>query len=244
MTLEQRIRNDIEARIRSGEWRPGRRIPFEHELVAQYGCARATVSKALADLARAGMIERRRKAGSFVALQRVQSAALDIPDIGAIISARGERYSFRLIERIIRPASTANADEARLGAAGNVLCMRGVHLADATAFAAEERIISLQSVPDAADIVFDTAAPGAWLLEHVPWTEARHRISAVSAGRGWSRLLDVPAKEACLNLERWTWRQADPITFVRQIFPGKLHDLVAAFQPTPPTFGADRIQAP
>src|ERR671928_222402 len=31
--LYQRIRDDIEARIMSGEWPPGHRVPFEHELM-------------------------------------------------------------------------------------------------------------------------------------------------------------------------------------------------------------------
>ncbi len=67
MSIEARIRGEIEGRIRSGEWAPGTRIPFEHELVATHGCARATVNKALTRLAREGLIERRRRAGSFVA---------------------------------------------------------------------------------------------------------------------------------------------------------------------------------
>ncbi len=32
--IYQRIRDDIEARIMSGEWPPGHRVPFEHELMA------------------------------------------------------------------------------------------------------------------------------------------------------------------------------------------------------------------
>jgi len=35
--------------------------------MAQYGCARATVNKAVSALAAAGLIERHRRAGSFVA---------------------------------------------------------------------------------------------------------------------------------------------------------------------------------
>src|SRR3546814_1431580 len=62
MSLDARIRADIEARIRSGAWPPGHRIPFEHELTATYGCSRATVSKALGALARAGIIDRRKRA--------------------------------------------------------------------------------------------------------------------------------------------------------------------------------------
>ena len=41
--LHQRIRTDIEAKILSGDLGPGDRIPFEHELTAQYGCSRMTV---------------------------------------------------------------------------------------------------------------------------------------------------------------------------------------------------------
>ena len=49
--LHRRIRSDIAERILSGEWPPGFRIPFEHELMADYDCSRMTVSKALAPLA-------------------------------------------------------------------------------------------------------------------------------------------------------------------------------------------------
>ena len=55
--LHQRIRTDIEAKILSGDLGPGDRIPFEHELTAQYGCSRMTVSKAISALAEAGLIE-------------------------------------------------------------------------------------------------------------------------------------------------------------------------------------------
>ncbi|MCF3948855.1 GntR family transcriptional regulator, partial [Acidiphilium iwatense] len=78
--LHQRIIADLEAKILSGEWPPGYRIPFEHQLVAHYGCARMTVNKAISTLTAAGLIVRRRRAGSFVASPPVQSAVLQIPD--------------------------------------------------------------------------------------------------------------------------------------------------------------------
>ncbi|HET7413771.1 MAG TPA: GntR family transcriptional regulator, partial [Pararhizobium sp.] len=61
-SLHQRIMADIEEKILSGAWPPGHRIPFEHELTAEYGCSRMTVNKALTQLARAGLIARRRRA--------------------------------------------------------------------------------------------------------------------------------------------------------------------------------------
>ena len=43
--------------MRGGDWAPGTRIPFENDLAAFYGCARATANKALSRLARDGLIE-------------------------------------------------------------------------------------------------------------------------------------------------------------------------------------------
>ena len=48
--IHARIRRDIEARIMSGEWAPGTRIPYEHQLMASYGCSRMTVNRALRTL--------------------------------------------------------------------------------------------------------------------------------------------------------------------------------------------------
>src|SRR6185437_12407342 len=84
-SLERRIRADLERKIHAGEWPPGARIPTEHELVLQYGCARMTVHKAIVAMVAAGLVERRKKAGSFVASPHVQTAVIEIPDIAAII---------------------------------------------------------------------------------------------------------------------------------------------------------------
>ena len=71
--LHERIRSEIEAAILAGDLRPGDRIPRETDLMAEYGCARMTVNKALSALAGSGMVERRKRAGSFVAQPRAQA---------------------------------------------------------------------------------------------------------------------------------------------------------------------------
>ncbi|WP_066798623.1 UTRA domain-containing protein [Sphingomonas soli] len=216
MTVEERIRSDIEARVHSGEWRPGDRIPFEHELVASYGCSRATVSKALTRLARAGLIERRRKAGSFVADPQVHSAVLEVPDLAAMIAARGEAYCWKLLDRRVDGAE---------------LLVTGVHHAAGRPFCLETRTIFLAAVPEAGEESFDTVSPGSWLLGHVPWTRARHGIRAVEADAGQAALLEMAAGKACLLIERRTWRMDAPVTLVEQLFPGDRYDLVAEFRP-------------
>lgn len=228
MTTADRIRSEVEARIASGEWPPGHRIPFEHELVAQYGCARATVGKALTALVRTGLLERRRKAGTFVAYPHVQSAVLDIPDIGKAIAERTGSYRYEQL------SSDFRVDDGRSGTFARGTALRhviGIHQGQDGPFAIEDRLISLSCVPDAAQADFTAQSPSAWLLQTVPWTQARHRISAVGAGIEASAHLAVARHTPCLLVERWTWRAGDPVTYVCQTFRGDRFDLVATFSP-------------
>jgi GntR family transcriptional regulator, histidine utilization repressor len=227
MTIEDRIRSDIEGRIRSGEWRPGQRIPFEHELVESYKCSRATVSKAMAALVRSGLIQRRRKAGTFVAQPQIHSAVMAIPDLAQLLEARGETHRWTLLSESRRRQGWVPGE---LQSSGTLLALDGIHHASERPFAFEERLIDLGTVADAATTNFRTLAPGSWLLDHVAWSDARHRISAVAAGAAQAGALKLPSGTACLQVERWTWRAGRFVTYARQLFPGERFDLIAEFK--------------
>jgi GntR family histidine utilization transcriptional repressor len=230
-SLHQRIRTDIEQRILSGEWGAGQRIPNEHELMTTYGCARMTVNKVLSGLVEAGLIERRRRAGSFVRRPRGQSAVLEIPDVRAEVQARGEvyRYELRSLER--RAATEADRAWLTVPAGRPVLALECRHFADGAPYALERRLIALDAVPEAAEGDFAQELPGTWLLGHVPWHGAEHRISAVNVDAAIADLLDVDAGTACLVVERHTWRNDAPVTAVRFWYPGSRQTLVARFTP-------------
>lgn len=232
-TLNHRIRSDIESRILSGEWAPGFRIPYEHELVAQYGCSRMTVNKVLTTLAESGMIERRRRAGSFVARQppHLEQVALEIPDIKVAVTERGHEYGFELLDRQLRHANAAVAEEVRLAGEGRLLAIRCLHSADGKPLALEHRLINPEAVPETLAVDFSEHAPGSWLLQNATWTRGQHRISAVAATAAEAELLQVPAGTACLVIDRQTWRGEVPITWVRQMFLGDAYDLIARFAP-------------
>lgn len=223
MNPARRIRDEITASIQTGEWRPGDRVPTEQELAARYGCARATVSKALGELAASGLVERRRKAGTFVAHPPVHSAVMTVPDLAELIAARGEAYRWELTS-----IETSTAGEELCP--GPALCIVGVHMAAGEAFALERRFIALGEVPEAADADFAQEAPGTWLLGHIPWTQARHVIRAVNPTRKEAGLL---TGTACLELDRTTWRAGRIVTHVRQLFRGDRFDLVAEFNAGP-----------
>ena len=232
LTLHHRIRADIEGRILSGEWPPGHRVPFEHELMVGYDCSRMTVNKVLSGLAADGLIERRRRAGSFVRRPQVQSAVLQIHDITAEISGRGQRYDYELLSQRRRKASRTDRAELAVGADTEVLSLRCRHLADGAPFALEERLINLTAIPAGETIDFAAEPPGTWLLGHVPWTEAEHHIQATEADAEAARQLAVKEGSACLVMRRRTWRSGETVTLVRLTFPGASYHLVARFTPS------------
>lgn len=226
-SLHDRICMDIETRIMSGTWEAGHRIPPEHELMADYGCSRMTVNKAMSALAERGLIERRKRAGSFVAIPAVHRATLDIPDISAEIERRGLGYGMDIIDRAERAATID--DRAQLAMeTGQVLAITCLHRAGGRPFALEQRLINLKLVPMARMVDFTRESPGRWLLGHVPWTDARHRITAIAADGPVACRLALDDGSPCLSIERWTWRTAERITYVRQIHPGD-HELTARF---------------
>jgi DNA-binding transcriptional MocR family regulator len=61
----RRIADDVRRRVETGEWPPGTRIPAEVDLQAEYGCARATVRRAIFLLRDEGLVQAR-PLGQFV----------------------------------------------------------------------------------------------------------------------------------------------------------------------------------
>ena len=229
MTRHAAIRQHIEAQILSGALRPGDRLPSEAELVVEHGVARMTASRALADLVAAGLVVRRRKAGSFVAEPRAEEALLGIPDLRATI---GPGHSHAVLARTLRTATAEDRD--RLGPlprGAKVLALQVRHEAGGLAAALEDRLISLHTVPEARDESFAAAPPGSWLLDRVPWTEAEHRIRAIPADAKTACLLGIAPGAACLVLDRRSWRGEDAVTAVRLTYPGDRHAFTGRSKP-------------
>ncbi len=166
-SLHERIRNDVERHIMSGEWPPGYRIPFEHEMTRHYACSRMTVNKALGELVQRGLIERRRRLGTFVRQPHAQSAVLEIHDIEREVQALGLVYGYRLDKRRLRPAGKEDGAAMALAADARVLELTCTHFAGGVPFCLEERIINVTAVREAERTDFSQIGPGTWLLKMV-----------------------------------------------------------------------------
>ena len=229
-SLHDTIRDDLESRILSGVWAPGHKVPSELDLSEEYGCSRMTVNKVMTQLAAAGLILRRRKVGSVVLPQKSQNAVLEIHDVKEEVLARGGWYHHR-IDRRQRLDGAAGPLAEGLPGDRPVMAVTCLHFSDDTPFCYEDRLIFLDAVPEAETEGFATTPPGAWLLTHVPWSEAENEIAAVSADEALADALCIPPGAACLTVSRRTWKNGDPVTSVRFSYPGTAHRLTARFTP-------------
>jgi GntR family histidine utilization transcriptional repressor len=131
-----------------------------------------TVSRADGIAGQAGLVERRKKAGSFVARPRDADRRARDPRHPGADPARGEAYRFQRLSGAWRRPAPRDPDEAARRARPPVLAVRGgLHFAGGEPFALERRSSTSPRSPQAADLAFDCRAAGTWLLRHVPWTE-------------------------------------------------------------------------
>ena len=229
--LYDQISRAIRDLILAGTWPPGTSVPPEHALMDRLGASRMTVHRALAQLAREGLVLRRRRSGTVVASPPASHAMLDILSIPDEVRQLGQNYSFRILGRSNGRASRELCDRFALPKASQVVHLVVLHLADGLPHVLEDRIIHLAATPAAAAEGFAATPPGDWLLHHSLWTQAEHAISAIAAQKAEADLLQVAVGEACLLVERRTWNQSEPITAVRLLYPGGRHRFVGRFGP-------------
>ena len=156
------IRDELSRRIAAREWQPGAAVPGEEALAAELGAARATVNRALQDLARAGIVERKRRAGTRVALHPVREARFVIPLVRQEIEAKGAAYGYRLLGCEAASAGGETRVRLGLGRRAPMLHVRCLHFADGAPYQYEDRWINLVAVPAAGKVSFDAVSPNEW----------------------------------------------------------------------------------
>lgn len=217
----RRIKESLLGRIRAGEWRPGDTIPGEETLAVDYGCARATVHRALRELAEAGLVERRPRLGTRIAVPPTRVLAFEVPRIDDEVRRAGASYGYRLLGRRMRSADLAARERLELPSGARALHVTCLHSANASPYQYERRWINLAAVPAAREASFSEQAPGLWLLENVPWTDVEHVLSACNADAEVATLLDIEAGDALFSVERRTWLDRTVVTWATFLYPGQ-----------------------
>lgn len=214
----QVVREAVMARIRDGRYAPGALIPNEADLAVEFGCARATVNRALRALAEAGFLERRRKAGTRVAAAPIRKAVLAIPVLRLEVEATGAAYAYRLLVREEAAPAPDIAAVLQVPPDRTLLHLLGLHSADAHPVVLEDRWIDPETVPGLATADLRAENPNEWLVRNAPYTHGSMSFAAERAGDR-AALLGCGVGDSLLVMTRVTWMGPAPITHVRWWYP-------------------------
>ncbi|WP_134725296.1 GntR family transcriptional regulator [Paracoccus luteus] len=215
----QSVQREILARIKRRVYPPGDLIPTEEQLAAEMGCARATVNRALTDLADRGVVERRRRVGTRVALAMEHGSDLSRPVLRTLIEGEGRRFGYRFLGG--RAGSATHAMLVRLMARepARVRETQAMFLADDHAFCHERRFTNMALVPQMTDAVLATTCASDWLWMRSRLTHAEIRVSASTAGQEQAaEALECAQEAPVIVYDTCSWIDAQPLTSVRYVF--------------------------
>ncbi len=224
----QDVQREVLGRIQNRVWKPGDIIPNEVDLAKEFGCARATVNRALQAVADSGLLDRRRKAGTRVAVNPVRKATLEIPIIRQEIEQRGQHYQYVLIEQQVTDPQADMQAMMKLSDGQQLLHLKALHLADGLPHVYEDRWINISTVPEIVAVDWQQNNANEWLVAHAPFSDGDIAFSAGAAGAVEAEILNVPLNTAVFIIERSTWMMQQSITRVRLTYaPGhRLHTTI------------------
>ncbi|WP_265500111.1 GntR family transcriptional regulator [Paracoccus beibuensis] len=221
----QAIHAEVLRRIRSGDWPPGELIPTEQMLAVELGCARATVNRALRELADSGIIERRRKVGTRVTASSARRTTLRLPTIRNEIETLGARASYALTSCETTLPNLAAMRALHVGADEPLLLVLSRFSADDRPHCCEAIWLNprVADLPDAE--VFALEPPQEWLSRNLPVTQSDVSIIAEAADEACARSLEIEPGTPVLTIERVNTLHGTPVSFARHHYPPQ-HRLV------------------
>ena len=213
------VQNEVIKRINSRHWAPGDLMPGEIDLAKEFGCARPTVNRALRELADAGLLVRRRRAGTFIALNPSRRAQVRIPLTRKEIEGRGADYGYVLLHCARRKPTVTVFSQLGLPEKTDMLHLRALHLADRRPYQYEERWINIAAVPEVVQAPLKTISANEWLVRNSPFAAGNISYFSAAASAEEAKILDVKPGVALFIAERITWNDSTPITLARLAHP-------------------------
>jgi GntR family transcriptional regulator len=108
--LTGHVRQDLADRIARGDLAPGERLPTEQELRDQFGVSRVTVRRALASLARDGLVYAIQGRGTFVASDRLAEPPNTLLSFHDLAASRYVSVAAQPLQVDTRPATLDEAE--------------------------------------------------------------------------------------------------------------------------------------
>lgn len=211
----QFVRDEVKRRIETRIWPQGSLLPTETQLAEEFNCARATVNRALRELAEQGFVERKRKSGTRVKKCPSKQAKLELALVRQTVEDQNAAYRYALVERSVDKSPGWLCSQLGLAPETSVLHLICMHYADNRPFQHEERWINISAVPDIETANLGETGPHEWLLNSNPFIDAEIALCAISADSRLAEYMGTTTGTSMIQLERTTWKDGLPVSFAR-----------------------------
>lgn len=193
MTLYDRIKDDILAKIKDGTYPEGQTIPSELELAELYGVSRPTIRQALQILASDGYLEKRRKRGTVVTKPKVsQSFTTDIRSFEDAMRLAGRMPKTNVLVFKRERAKTDVAERLQLPKGSEVFKLVRLRYADELPNVFVESYVPCAAYPGLDGYDFNEASLYAAMEAcGKPVMIAHRKLEVIKANDATSALLDV-----------------------------------------------------
>lgn len=197
------IAGQLAGRIRSGELKPGQKLPTEADLARLAGVNRHTVRQALAALSEEGLVRAEQGRGSFVREHVRDYAVGPRTRFSESLSGPEAERSRRLLSAEKTPADAAAAEALGLRRGARLWRIRTLTLVDGRPFSLTTHVFHAARLPEIADHFVSTLSISkALALSGVgDYRRAVTRIQAVLPGGAEAELLEMPANRPLLRTE-------------------------------------------
>jgi GntR family histidine utilization transcriptional repressor len=219
------IKESLIKQIEAKALRPGDRVLSENQLSEQFSVSRMTARRALTELVEAGILERTKGLGTFVADLRPMSSMMEIHNIAEEVEMRAQQYSCEVISLNSIKAKKTEANFLGYSEGDEVFHSIIVHKENGLPIQYEERYVSPRLIPlyDRQD--FTLATPNCYLREVAPLTEADHIVEAVNVNKVIAKHLSISQQEPCLKITRRSSSSGGVVSLAYLIHPGSRYRL-------------------
>lgn len=229
LPLYAQVKQYIQNKIYSNEWKVNYKIPSENELVKLLGCSRMTVNRALRELVADKILVRVQGVGSFVAEGQGHSTLFKINNIANEIMARNHIHRAEVMKLGQIQADTQQAFLMQIKEGQALYHSIIVHYENDVPIQIEDRLVNVTLIPHYLEQDFTKITPNAYLMAQAPVSEGEHIVEAKLANTQECKWLKITKQEPCLLIRRRTWSNKHLISSARLTYPGSRYYLEGKF---------------
>ena len=213
----------LKAKISSGEWKPGDKIPSEPELCISYGVSRTVVRQALREIELDGLILRKKGKGTFIAEPKINESLVEkLTGFYQDMLERGHRTVTQVLKHEIEPCTAKIARDLHIAPGTSVFCIERLRFVDGVPIVLVTTYIPVSLCPQLADQ--DLSNQSLYqILERfgLVITRAHRSIEAISASEREARLLAVDEYDPLLHLDSTSYLEdGTPLEYYHAIHRG------------------------